>query len=286
MEKMAGNERRGRLTPAAAIAVAAGAAGTLVSCCALLLLRFQPALLAPFLILSPALVAACVWLVSHRAIRTALRPAASAILRLAEQDFFSPTALGEGSETAELAQALDRCRSALAARHGTMRAHAAVARLMGAGIGRLAQGDYGARIDVELPAPYDTFACDFNAAMDRLAATLADMPALRADIERQADALGEAAQRLGRRAEKLAGRIEADLRIIDVHSRRDAEEALKIALHTMEGVGVATRRNMEAAERFADMARSLRDETGRLAMASAPAKTAAAMPVARNDIAA
>lgn len=287
MGTKAAGERHGQLTPSAAVAVAAGAAGAVLSCCVFLLWRFQPALAVPLLILSPLPVAAAAWLVARRAIAKALRPAVTALERFSQQDFTADADLGPAGETAELARALARCRTELATRHATTRAHAAVARLMGAGIGRLAQADYAARIDAALPAPYDAFAGDFNAAMERLAATAAESDALRAGIGERADALDEAARRLGRRAEKLASRIEADLRIIAALSRRDAQDALEIARHTMEGVGVAARRNVEAAEAFAELARTLRDAAGPPAMAASPARASlASSPASGKDMAA
>ena len=94
--------------------------------------------------------------------------------------------------------------------------------------------------------------------MERLEAEAAALAALREAIAQQAGALEEAAARLGRRAEKLGLRVETDLRIIDVLGKRDAAEALGIARHTMEGVGVAARRNVEAAAGFARLAEALR----------------------------
>ncbi|MBE0695158.1 MAG: hypothetical protein IH590_18930, partial [Aquamicrobium sp.] len=92
----------------------------------------------------------------------------------------------------------------------------------------------------------------------------------------------EAAGRLGRRAEKLAMRIETDLRIIDALAKRDPAEALAIARHTMEGVGVAARRNIEAAEGFSAIGLTLLREAAGLARAT----TAGPSPQAQGDIAA
>lgn len=283
MGSKAGNGRRGRLSPAAATAVAAGAAGTAVSCCALLLWSLQPSLAAPFLIASPVVVALAAWLGARRAIRAALRPATEALDRLAAQDFATGDAAGGDAGTAELMRALERCRAALAARHKAARAHAAVARLMGAGVGRLAWGDCAARIAVDLPEPYEAFGRDFNAAAQRLEASLGDLAALRARLGGHAAGLDEAAARLGRRAGKLAARIETDLRIIEALAGRDPAEALRIARHTMEGVGVAARRNAEAADGFAELGRLLRQEADAPAT---PAGNGAAAPDARKDIAA
>lgn len=241
----------GRLTPGIAAAAAAGAAGLFAAGGALLLSRLAPALLAPFLALFPLLGAAAAWL----AVRAALRPAVAMVERLAAHDF-SASGAGDGDGDA-LAAALERCRQSLAARDRTMRAHMAVAKLMGAGVDRLAQGDFTARIDADLPAPYDRFGRDFNAAMERLAADADALSALRDTARDAIGALEDAAARLGKRAEKLGMRIETDLRIIDVLGKRDAGEALAIARHTMEGVAVAARRNSEAAAEIARIAEAL-----------------------------
>lgn len=239
----------GRLTPGIAAAAAAGAAGLFAAGGALLLSRLAPALLAPFLALFPLLGAAAAWL----AVRAALRPAVAAVERLAAHDF-SASGAGDGDA---LAAALERCRQSLAARDRTMRAHMAVAKLMGAGVDRLARGDFTARIDADLPAPYDRFGRDFNAAMERLGADADALSALRDTARDAIGALEDAAARLGKRAEKLGMRIETDLRIIDVLGKRDAGEALAIARHTMEGVAVAARRNSEAAAEIARIAEAL-----------------------------
>lgn len=255
--------RNKRLTPGLAVAAAAGAAALFAACGGLLLWPVQPSLVAPFLLLSPLLVAASAWLAARHAIRAALAPAIAMAERLAALDFSGDDEVEGYAGTRELVAALAHSRASLAAREKTARAHAAVAKLMGAGIGRLAQGDFSARIFVDLPAPYDAFGRDFNAAMERLEAEAAAFAALREATAEQAGALEEAAARLGKRAEKLGLRIETDLRIIDVLGKRDAAEALGIARHTMEGVGVAARRNAEAAAEFARLAEALRAPAGR-----------------------
>ncbi|MCO5148354.1 MAG: hypothetical protein M9895_19570, partial [Aquamicrobium sp.] len=153
-----------RLTPGLAVAAAAGAAALLASCGGFLLWRVQSSLLVPVLLLSPLVVAASAWLAARHAIRAALAPAVAMAERLAALDFSQDDVDIEQGETQALVAALARARAGLAARDKTARAHAAVAKLMGAGIGRLAEGDFSARICVDLPAPYDAFGRDFNAA--------------------------------------------------------------------------------------------------------------------------
>lgn len=277
------NGWRERLSPAAATAVAAGAAATTVTCCALALWWLGPAFAAPLLVVSPVLVALAAWFGVRRAVQAALKPAAEALDRLAAQDFSTGPALAADAGVADLAQALERCRTSLCARHETARAHAAVARLMGAGIGRLARGDAAVRVSVDLPEPYAGFGRDFNAAAERLGTAVDDIDALRARLGDNAAALDEAAARLGKRADTLATRIETDLRIIDALAKHDPAEALRIARHTMQGVGVAARRNVEAAEEFSGLGRSIRDEA---AAPAAPAAEDPAAPEARAEIAA
>lgn len=257
MGTITGNGRQRRLSPSAVTAVAAGGAATFASCCALLALYAQPALAVPALVLSPLPVAAAAWFAAREALRRALKPAVHALDRLDRQDFANANMPDTGDETAELARALERCREALAARQAAARAHGVVARLMGAGIGRLARGDHAARIDVDLPAPYDAFGRDFNAAAEALAAAAGKTDRMQARLDALAAEITEAAGRLGRRAEKLALRVETDLRIIDALAPRDPVEALALTRNTMEGVGVASRRNMEAAEGFGALAQAL-----------------------------
>lgn len=219
MERKAGYGWRKRLSPAAAAAVAAGMAGTVVSCCVLLLMRFQPALATLLVIVLPVIVATLSWLAARHAMRAALQPA--------------------------MARA---------------RGHAAVARLIGVGIGRLAQGDTAARITVALPQPYEALGDDFNAAAQALQAARADAGTLRARFEKHAAALDEAVLRLGRRAQKLHARIEADLRIVAALEEHVPVEALRVARHTLQGAGVAASRNIEAAEGLAGIGLMLRQD--------------------------
>jgi methyl-accepting chemotaxis protein len=251
------NGRRKRLTPGVAVAAAAGTAGMLASCGALAAWWAAPALLAPILLLSPAMMAAASWLAARRAMRAALRPAVEMAKKLAAHDLSGSDAVAEDAAARELIDALARCREGMAARDKAMWAHAAVAKLTGAGIARLAQGDLSARITVDLPAPYDAFRRDFNAAMARLQESADSLSLLRGATEDHAAALAEAAARLEKRARKLDARIEADLRIVEVLSRRDAGEALEIARDTLAGAGIAARRNVEAAAELARLGEAL-----------------------------
>lgn len=156
----------------------------------------------------------------------------------------------------------------LAARHAagavlkpamaTARGHAAVARLMGAGVGQLAQGDGEARVAIDLPPPYAAFGDDFNAVAQALQTARTETGALRARCDAQASALDAAASRLGERARRLHERLETELRIIEALEDHVPAEALRIARNMLQGAGVAARRNIEAAEGFAAIGLALR----------------------------
>lgn len=158
----------------------------------------------------------------------------------------------------------------LAARHAagvslkkamaTARGHAAVARLMGAGIGRLAQGDASARITIDLPPPYEALGKNFNAVAQALQGAQAGAEILRARCDAQANALDEAASRLGARAQRLQERLETELRIIEALEEHAPAEALRVARNMLQGAGVAARRNIEAAGGVAAIGVALRQD--------------------------
>src|SRR5690606_14920709 len=167
--------------------------------------------------------------------------AVESLERIAANDLGAPTTLGASGEMAALALALERCRIALGERQRANKIHASVARVMGMAIGRLAEGDFSARISVELPPPYQLFGNDFNEAMERL---LAPSGEAAQRLRGRSEEIAKAAENLRRRAAKLAERIDTDLAAID----RDAlspEDALRTACHTLGGAGVAARRNIE-----------------------------------------
>lgn len=256
-----------RLSPSAAIAIAVAAASAFTSCLALLswsLASGSVAAVALPLLFTPALLAAAAWAVSRLVIRAELAPVAEGITRLAAQDFVTPNTSAT-DETRELTATLERCRMALADRQKPAKAHAAVARLMGAAIGRLAQGDLTARITVELPEPYRAFRDDFNTAMHRLQTSGDGLGTTVADLSTHARAIEEGATQLSRRATKLAERLENDIRLIDASADTSPEDAIRIARHMLEGVAVASRRNIEAARHFTTVGRQVGQEAERLA---------------------
>lgn len=256
------NGLRKRLTPGVAVAsaAAAGTAGMLASGGALFAWPEAPALAVTALVLSPALIAAVSFLAARHAMRAALRPAIDMAKKLAVHDLSGTDAPARDAEVRELTDALARCRESLAVHDKALRVHAAAAKLTGAGVARLAQGDFSARIPIDLPAPYDAFRRDFNTAMERLQENADSLSALRTTTDDHVMALAEAAMRLERRAQKLDARIDADLHIVEVLCKRDAEEALAVARNTLAGAGIATRRNIQAAAELARLGEALRGQ--------------------------
>ena len=255
------------MPPAAGAAVAASTASAVMACGIILLWGVLPEARASFavialpLILMPLVVAAATWIATQRAVRTNLDRAVECVDRITAHDLATPTTLAATGETAGLALALERCRVALNERQRAGKIHAAVARVMGLAIGRLAEGDLAARISVELPPPYQSFRDDFNAAMERLESPSQETCQR---LRQQAREITEAAAQLSRRAAKLGKRIEADIAAFET-GESSAEEALRAACHTLGGAGIAARRNVEAAERFAAIGRLLEQEADRLA---------------------
>lgn len=258
MGKRASQQPEGRLSPAVATAAAAAAASAVASLLAFALWSLDPSAqgvslpAALALLASPMLVGLAVLAAARWAIRAGLSPAVESIERLAAQDFSTEPAPACGEETAALARALERCHAALEGRQRAVKVHAAVARLAGAAVSRLAEGDLSARITVELPQPYDRLRDDFNAAMERLESMRAASGGPGGRLREHAREIGEAAAQLSRRAGKLAERIDADM-IAAEGAGEDADATLRRVLHTMAGVRVAAQRNAEAAERFADL---------------------------------
>ena len=276
MTSGSGIETRGRLSPSAAAALAAAGASAAASLVAFVLWSLLPAgpvstivIALPF-ILAPVIVAAAAWLAAHRAVHRLLVPMSDAVVRLAANDLATPV-VPNAIETAPLAAALEQCRAATAERQRAAKTHAAVARLLGAAIGRLSEGDLTARITIDLPEPYKAFRDDFNAAMEDLQHRLALSGEMDARLDAQAREILDAAEQLSRRAVKLEQRIAADIAMVE--AAHDPREALRIATHTLGGARVAARRNQDAATHFANLA-------GRLAKPAedAPRDIAGQMP--------
>ena len=256
------------MPPAANAALAAAVGSAVMSCAIILLWGILPEARASFafialpLVLMPLAVAAMTWIATQRALAGSVDRAVEALERIADNDLAAPATLGASGEMAELALALERCRVAISERQRASKIHASVARVMGMAIDRLADGNFSARISVELPPPYQAFRNNFNDAMERLQAPSGE--AAQRLRERSME-VTKAADSLKQRAAKLADRIDADLVTIE----RDAPslaDALRIACHTLGGAGVAARRNIEAADRFNAIALLLAEEADRLAM--------------------
>lgn len=243
----------------------------------------SPWLVALHMIVSPAIAGAAAWLAVRRMIGATLAPAVEQLGRLAARDFSTPTALGGRDGTNELAAALENCRSMLAEWHdayelqqkawlaeteeraradaacrSAAKVHAAVARLMGAAIGRLSSGDLSARINLDLPLHYAPVRSAFNAAMGRLEGAFEGMGAAGSRLQRQGREIEEASAVLQRRVTKLAERLDEDLAaVLSGGYGQDPERALRRLLYTMNGVQVATQRNAQAAAQFADLGRQV-----------------------------
>ena len=270
MTQGSGYEAKGRLSPSAAAAFAAAGVSATASLVAFVLWSVLPSgqastivIALPF-ILAPFLVAAAAWIAAQGAVRALLAPMVDAVARLGANDVATPV-VPNAIETAPLAAALEQCRAAVADRQRTARAHGAVARLLGAAISRLAEGDLKTRITVDLPEPYKAFRDDFNRAMEELETALARSGDMAPRLDAQAGEIAEAADQLSRRAVKLEERIAADIVQIEANAARDPQEALRIATHTLGGVRVASRRNQDAATHFANLAAKLAAEATRVA---------------------
>lgn len=268
------------------IAAAAAVSSAAAIACALLLWSLlagaQPAplLVILLLVLPPPMVAAAAWVAARMLVDASLAPAVEALHRFAAQDFSAPAALDAGG-TRRLGAALEALRAALAARHDALqeetderaredaarqaaiRVHSAVARLMGAAVSRLSQGDLTGRVTVKLPQPYVAFQSDFNAAMERLETAFGAVDSAGARLHEQACAIEEASAQLACRTARLAGHLDAELAEIETDAGlHDPERALRRLLHTMNGVRIAAERNARAAEHFAGLGRSVACEAG------------------------
>lgn len=161
-----------------------------------------------------------------------------------------------------------RCYEAeLEERQRAARAHAAIARLMEAGVRHLADGTYSSRITVELPQPYRSFPSYFNTVASRLEGMTnrrEESIHVSEMIDAKAHEIIEAADTLKRRAEKLAERVVTDLEAIEKGAEKHTAEALKLAQYTMGGVKIATNRNIEAATQLAEMGRLVAEQAGQL----------------------
>jgi hypothetical protein len=277
-------EETRRLSPSAVIAIAVAATSAFTSCVALLSWSLSSgqalAIIMP-LLLAPLLVAGTTWAFSRLVIRAELSPIAAGITRLEAQDYTTPNPAGV-DETRELVAALERCRISFPEKHRPARAHAAVARLLGTAIGRLSEGDLKARINLDLPEPYQAARDDFNAAMEALEKTYQGINDARTQIADHASAISAAAENLSKRAGKLSERLEADTRLIDsLSGDEDLMEGLRAARHTMGGVAVATQRNAEAAREFARLAAEIAQQAARLGgePASTPIEQVDAQPL-------
>src|SRR5690606_19945182 len=125
---------------------------------------------------------------------------------------------------------------------------------------RLAQGDTGVRIAIDLPVPYEALGRDFNAVVQALKTAHEEGEEMRKLLIDHGNGLEAASARLGKRARKLHARVEADLRLIEKLAAHDPMAALEIACHTLQGAGIAAGRNADAADDFTRMTASLQQK--------------------------
>lgn len=240
------------------------------------------------LFLPPLVVGAVLRLVLPSLIAARLDPAVDAVRRFIAHDFTTPAEIEIGSGTGKLAKALEACRTTLGARHSArkqeererendseelarsdaalraaVKVHAAISRLMDGGIGRLSKGDLSARITLDLPPQFAGMRANFNGAMDSLEKAFIGVGGAAGRLRERAQEIEEASELLARRAGKLADRLDQDLEA--GMRERNAEKALRMLLHTMNGARIATRRNAQAAEHFAGLGSLIAREASRIA---------------------
>ena len=92
---------------------------------------------------------------------------------------------------------------------------AAIVQTIGAGLGALADGDLGYRIEAGLAAEYAQIRQDFNAALARLEDAIASAAGAASGVEAGADELARASDDLSRRTERQAAALEETAAALD-----------------------------------------------------------------------
>ena len=95
-----------------------------------------------------------------------------------------------------------------ASRASAAKLQAAVVKLIGAALARLADGDLTTRLKVDFPPDYRKIKEDFNTAMDRLQDAMQQIVATGRQLELGTDEISRAADELARRSEQQAATIE------------------------------------------------------------------------------
>jgi len=95
-----------------------------------------------------------------------------------------------------------------ASRSSAAKLQAAVVKLIGAALARLADGDLTTRLKVDFPPEYRKIKDDFNTAMDRLQDAMQQIVATGRQLEHGTDEIRRAADELARRSEQQAATIE------------------------------------------------------------------------------
>jgi len=265
--------RRRDTSPAVLIALAAAVASALAAVLSAGLVAISQRTGAEALILGAVTAALLTlpvaWLAARRIVGRVVSVATVQLDRLAAGEHDRPLMLAHG-EFLPLEAGLERCRQVLAgraeldlqreleaadaeeaharadaARQSAIKVHAAIARMLGTAISRLAKGDLTGRITVELPQDYRPFRDDFNGLAEALQAMLDAMAASGARLDGRAGDIAEASATLSRRAEKLAGRAQSDMEKL----RQAASEIFYRSTTGQEPIAAIVKRAREGADR-------------------------------------
>ena len=123
----------------------------------------------------------------------------------------------EAAARAEAIRRIEADREADASRERLARAQQQqlVVDALGSGLDRLANGDLVYRIDVGFPAEYEGLRRDFNAALDRLHATVSGFVHAVGAVQSGVGEIGSAANDLSRRTEQQAASLEETAAALD-----------------------------------------------------------------------
>jgi methyl-accepting chemotaxis protein len=121
----------------------------------------------------------------------------------------------DGEVETERAAAEEQRREHDAARASAAKLQAAVVRLIGAALSRVAEGDLTGRIKVEFPKEHQKLKEDFNLAMNRLQGTMSRIAATGERVEAGVAEIRHAADELARRASQQAAGVEETVATVD-----------------------------------------------------------------------
>ena len=151
----------------------------------------------------------------------------AATLAAFKQGLIDAAGLARANETQAAAAEAEHQRTEAAKARAAQEQTAVVAAL-GAGLGRLADGDLSIKIDQAFAADYEALRRDFNAAVERLNGAMGEIAGGSGAIRSGAGEIAQAADNLSRRTEQQAAALEetaAALDQITATVRRTAEGA-------------------------------------------------------------